>query len=533
MKSSRSSSVEQLQQALEHHQAGRLEQAGKLYRDILVREPENPDALHLLGVIAHQLGQHEHAVELIDRAIRAQPSTPAYYNNLGEALTALTRLDQAIAAYQQAGDLAPDYAETHNNLGIALQMAKREEEAIAAFRRAIQAKPDFAEAHYNLGNALLDTGRPEEAVRAYRAALRLLPEYAQAYNNLGIALVAQLRVDQALQTFDQALDLIPDFAEAHANKGMALLLNGQFAKGWPEHSWRFGCAEQQERSAQSRFSEPEWGGSDFAGKTLLVHAEQGFGDTIQFVRYLPAVKAKGGQVLLACQPELHRLFANLAGVDALLADARDLPVDVGFDTHVSLLELPRLFGTELKSIPQQVPYLSVDVDRVAAWRSRVALGRFNVGLCWAGRPTHPNDRNRSMTLAAFAPLAGVPGIAFYSLQKGAAAEQLRQPPAGMELIDYSGDLHDFTDTGALVMNLDLVISVDTAPVHVAGALGREVWTLLPFAPDWRWLRDREDSPWYPTMRLFRQPRIGDWKAVMDQVALALQAFVRKRSDTRR
>jgi tetratricopeptide (TPR) repeat protein len=526
MESSRSPSVEQLQRALGHHQAGRLQQAERLYRDILAREPEHPDALHLLGVIAHQTGQHEQAVTLIELAIRVQPRAPAYYNNLGEALTALSRLDEAIVAYEQAGRLAPDYAEAHNNLGIALQIAKREEKAIAAFQRAIRAKPDFAEAHYNLGNVLLETGRPEEAVRAYRTALQLLPNYTQAYNNLGIALAAQLRIDEAIQAFDQGLQLIPDFAEAHANKGMALLLNGEFAKGWPEHSWRFGCAEQQQRSAQSRFSEPQWDGSDFAGKTLLVHAEQGFGDTIQFVRYLPRVKAKGGRVLLACPPDLHRLFASLAGVDALLADARELPVDVGFDMHVSLMELPRLFGTELESIPRRVPYLTVDADQVTAWRSRITSERFNVGLCWAGRPTHPNDRNRSIALTAFAPLARVPGVTFYSLQKGTAVEQLRQPPAGMLLIDYSGDLHDFTDTGALIMNLDLVISVDTAPVHVAGALARQVWTLLPFAPDWRWLRDREDSPWYPTMRLFRQPRLGDWEAVMEQVAKSLEGLVR-------
>jgi tetratricopeptide (TPR) repeat protein len=526
MESSRSSSVEQLQRALGHHQAGRLQEAERLYRNILAREPEHPDALHLLGVIAHQIGQHEQAVALIELAIRIQPRAPAYYNNLGEALTALTRLDEAITAYEQAGNLAPDYAEAHNNLGIALQMSKREEKAIAAFGRAIQVKPDFAEAHYNLGNVLLDTGRPEEAVREYRAALRLLPNYTQAHNNLGIALVAQLQIEEAIQAFDQALRLVPDFAEAHANKGMALLLKGDFAKGWPEHSWRFGCAEQQQRSAQNRFREPQWDGSDFTGKTLLVHAEQGLGDTIQFVRYLPSVKAKGGQVLLACPPDLHRLFANLAGADALLADPRDLSIDVAFDMHVSLLELPQLFGTELGSIPQQVPYLRVNAEQVAAWRSRISAERFNVGLCWAGRPTHPNDRNRSIALSAFAPLARVPGVTFYSLQKGAAAQQLRQPPAGMELIDCSGDLHDFTDTGALIMNLDLVISVDTAPVHVTGALGQKVWTLLPFAPDWRWLREREDSPWYPTMRLFRQPRLGDWAAVMQEVANALATLVR-------
>jgi tetratricopeptide (TPR) repeat protein len=525
MGSSQSSTVEQLQQALAHHQAGRLQQAEMLYRDILAREPDHPDALHLLGAIAHQLGQHEQAVSLIELAIRAQPRAPAYYNNLGEALTALTRLDEAIAAYALALSLAPDYAEAYNNQGIALQMLGREAEALASFQRAIQAKPDFAEAHYNLGNVLLDTGRPEAAARAYRAALQLTPDNAQARNNLGIAFVAQLQVEQAIRTFDQALALQPDFAEAHTNKGMALLLNGEFTKGWQEHSWRFACAEQQGRSAQSKFSKPQWDGADFPGKTLLVHAEQGLGDTIQFVRYLPRVKAKGGQVLLACQPDLHRLLVNLAGVDALLADARDLPVDVDFDMHVSLLELPRLFGTELASIPQQVPYLTVNAEQVAAWRSRIGAERFNVGLCWAGRPTHPNDRNRSIALSAFAPLARVPGVTFYSLQKGAAAQQLRQPPAGMELIDCSSDLHDFADTAALMMNLDLLISVDTAPVHVAGALGQEVWTLLPFAPDWRWLRAREDSPWYPTMRLFRQPRLGDLAAVMERVAEALARVV--------
>jgi len=301
-----------------------------------------------------------------------------------------------------------------------------------------------------------------------------------------------------------------------------LLVRGDFLQGWEEYEWRWKTKDAA--FPERNFAQPQWDGSPLEGRTLLLHAEQGLGDAIQFIRYLPLVAQNGGNIVLECQPELQRLFQRMAPDLPVLAMGQALPA---FDVHCPLMSLSRVFSTDLGNIPQTVPYLHADAAEAALWGERLAgLGSsLKVALVWAGNPTNKNDRKRSLKLASLAPLAEVPGVRFISLQKGDATAEARTLPAGVALIDVAEDLKDFADTAALLANLDLVISVDTAVVHLAGAMGRPVWTLLPFAPDWRWLLGRADSPWYPTMRLFRQPAIGDWDAVIAEVREQLQLLV--------
>ncbi|GMQ89767.1 MAG: tetratricopeptide repeat protein [Gammaproteobacteria bacterium] len=514
----------ELQRALEIHRAGRLPEAQAMYREILGIHPNHPDALNLLGVIAHQQGQPESATALIRQAIHANPGVPEYYNNLGEALMASRKLDDAIVAYRRARALNPDYAEAHNNLGIALREHGRVDDAIEAFKRAVTVQPDFAEAHYNLGNALHESGALPEAVAAYRAAVALESADAEMRNNLGVALVEQGEVTEALAEFERALALKPDFAEAHTNRGLALLLTGELQQGWREYEWRFASKDEAQRGALREFPQPRWDGANFSGDTVLVHTEQGFGDTIQFARFVPVVKERGGRVLLACDPQLRRLLETSLDVDAVVGDPSELPADIAFDLQVPMLSLAAVFDTHADTIPRNVPYLHAEPAQVQAWSGRLQQGTYKVGICWAGRAT-PRNRHRACSLTAFAPLARVAGVSFCSLQKGPAANEADNPPHGMELTDYSKELNDFADTAALVSNLDLVITIDTAVAHLAGALGRPVWTLLSYVPAWSYLLGREDSLWYPTMRLFRQPGIGDWESVMEQVVTALISIV--------
>ncbi len=473
------------QTALQHHRAGRLPQARALYQQILAQQPEHAGALHFSGVMALQEGRNDVAADLIAKAIGLQPNSPEAYCNLGIALQGKGQLDGAIAAYRRAIGLKPDYPEAHSNLGAALRDTGNLDDASAALRRAIALRPGFADAHSNLGIVLREMGMLDEARTAYRRAIALKPGYPEAHHNLALL----------------------------------LLLQGEFLEGWNEFEWRWRC--KQFLSPRRTFGQAQWDGSDLAARTILLHAEQGFGDTIQLVRYVPLVAARGGQVVLEAAPELRRLLQGTRGI-ARWVDAGDaLPP---FDVHCPLLSLPMAFGTTLQNIPHTVPYVQADAEGVERWRKELSGdGRRKVGLAWAGEPTHGNDRNRSLSLSALAPLADAKGVTFYSLQKGDAAKQATNPPAGMELIDRTAELTDFADTAAFIANLDLVISVDTAVAHLAGAMGKPVWTLLPFVPDWRWLMQREDSPWYPTMRLCRQRGRGDWGSVISRVAEALSS----------
>jgi len=473
-----------LQAALQHHQAGRLAQAEQIYRQVLAKDPKNADALHFLGVIAAQGGRHDVAVDLIGRAAGLKPLDPDVFYNLGKALRAVGRLEESIAAYRRAVVLDPGSSEVRNNLGIALEADGQLDEAVNVFRQAAALQPSTPEAHNNLGSALRAAGKLDDAISAYRRAIAMRAGYADAHTNLALALLAR----------------------------------GDFLAGWAKYEWRWQCRE----SAASRreFAQPLWDGRPLAGATLLLWAEQGFGDAVQFIRYLPLVAQRGGRIIIECREELRRLLQSTDGGCTVVTAGRPLPA---FDLHCPLMSLPRIFGTRLETIPRQVPYLHADVAMATRWRERLAIdaGPLEVGLAWAGSKTNTKDRDRSMALSALAPLARVPNVRFHSLQKTEDASLLANAPAGLKLTDWTQELKDFADTAALISNLDLVISVDTAVAHLAGAMGKMTWVLLSSAPHWCWLVDREDSPWYPTARLFRQAGRGDWQSVVERVASAL------------
>jgi len=547
-------SSEALRAARQHQQTGKFKEAERIYRQVLSAEPENPAALRGLGVLAHHAKNRDAAVGLLKKAVALDPNNPDAHNDLGGVLGEKGDTAGAVAAFRRALALKPDYAEVMGNLGVALQrmgkddealevhrkaaelrpgsaplqtqlgvtLAKQEkhEEAAAAFRRALAVKPDHAEAHGRLGNVLRSQGKLIEATACLRSAIRLRPNYPEAHANLGLVYLEQNRVMEAIAAFESALRLKPDYKEAHWNHGLALLLAGDLARGWAEYEWRRPLKDDPARRRNA--PQPLWDGSDLGGQTILLHTEQGFGDTIQFCRYASLAADKGGKVILQCRPELKRLMKSVRGVVAVAGPGDPLPP---FEVHAPLMTLPSLLGTTLETIPAEAQYLSADAKLVKEWelqmgpvpfpRNGKAAGKeLRVGLVWGGNPK-PNPR-RSCPLSAFAPLARAPGVTFYSLQKGDPAQQA--PPPGLNLIDLTVGLNDFADTAALIANLDLVITIDTGVSHLAGAVGKETWVMLPFVPDWRWLLDREDSPWYPTIRLFRQDASCTWGPVVERIA---------------
>jgi tetratricopeptide (TPR) repeat protein len=499
-----------------HHQAGRLREAELLLRQVLAQNPDHPDALHILGLIAHQTGHSDAAIALLRRAIDANPHAADPRANLGVILAKCGRHPEAIEQYQKAIAIDPSHADAHNNLGNVLSRSGQSAQAEAEFREALTLRPAFPEATNNLANEFRKQGRLEEAVTLFQKAIALSPNYAEAHNNLGATMERLGRRDQALAAYQRALSLLPNYPEASFNLGLFHLLHGELERGWPLYESRPSLTDA---ALMRRFDQPLWDGSALEGRRILLYAEQGHGDTIQFVRYAPMVCARGGQVIVECQPALARLLARQGTVGQVIAQGEPLPP---FDVQCPLMSLAHIFGTTLKNIPAPIPYIAPDNDLVERWRQRLAAfdGRRKIGIAWAGSPAHIFDRDRSIPLSALAPLAKVADVRFFSLQKGPKAV-LAKSPAGFDLVENTDLLEDFAETAALIQNLDLVIAVDTAIVHLAGAMGRPAWVLLPFAPDWRWMLDREDSPWYPTLRLFRQRARGDWTIPVNGVVAAL------------
>ena len=404
--------------------------------------------------------------------------------------------------------LRRDYPEAHSNLGNSFRAMGRNEEAAGCYRDAIALRPDYQAAHSNLGTVLTALRKPEEAVASFEHALALNPSFGPAHSNLGNALMAMNRHAEAVQSFARAREIDPGFEQARHNHALASLALGDYASAWPDFEAR--------SESSPRFRQPRWDGrADIAEKTILLHFEQGLGDTIQFARYAPLVAERGARVIFEVQKPLLRLFGSLPGPEKVIAQGDDLPES---DFYIPLLSLPLAFGTTLASIPSRVPYLHAPAVAKPSITGPSSIGP-RIGLCWAGNPAYPNDHNRSIPLSALQPLLDVPGARFVSLQKKFRSGD-EEILAGRDNVDVRSDRNgkDFADTAALVAGFDLVITVDTAVAHLAGALGRPVWVLLPFSAHWTWLREREDSPWYPTARLFRQPRIGDWDSVVARVA---------------
>ncbi len=510
---------------MDHLQRGDLAGAERLCQAIVAAAPDHFDARHLLGFLALQTGRGQRAVELIGGALSINAGFAPAWNNLGLALAACDRLDAAVGAWERATALAPGYAEAHNNRGNALRDLGRAEEALACCEAAIALRPDMAEAHNNRGNALFDLGRLDDAVTAFDAAIALRADYVNAHGNRGGVLYAQRRWEEAIAGFDAALSIDPAFADAHFHRSFALLGLGRLAEGWREYEWRW---RTREMTADLRGgTAPWWRGEPLRGRILYLHAEQGLGDTLQFCRYASMV-GQDGQLVFEVPTSLKRLMGSLRLPRGARVIARGDPIPP-FDLHCALLSLPAILATTLDHIPADVPYLAADQARVGQWRARLSgLAGIKVGLVWSGgqRPDQPGaaaiDRRRSVTLATLAPLAEVHGVSFVSLQKGPPASQAGAPPAGMAIMDVADELGDFADTAALTEALDLVISVDTSVAHLAGALGKPVWLLNRYDTCWRWLLDRDDSPWYPTLRQFRQPSPGDWAAVVGAVQTALR-----------
>jgi tetratricopeptide (TPR) repeat protein len=500
---------------------GELDAAVASYRHALTLRADYPQALNNLGNVLGRLGRLEEAAAALRTCVALRPDYAGAHNNLGNALAGLGRWDEATECFRTALALRPDLPESHNNLGNALLDSGRLEEAEASLRRALALRPDYPDAHHNLGNVLSELGRWPEAEATLRHALTLAPRHAEAHNSLGRVLGLQGDHAAALASYRQAIALRPNYPDAHFNLALSLLALGRMAEGWQEYEWRW--RTPQAVRARRDFTQPAWRGEPLAGRTLLIHAEQGFGDTLQFCRYAPLAAARGATVVLEVQTALVRLLRGMPGADLVLPRGAALP---DFDLHCPMLSLPLALGPA--DIQAAAPsYLAPEQDAAATWAARLAGPGLRVGLVWAGHPrtnmpaVATMDRRRSLAPERLAPLFKVPGVRFFSLQKiGPAA------PASLPMTDFMAEIQDFADTAALVANLDLVISVDTAVAHLAAALGRPVWLLDRFDSCWRWLTGRRDSPWYPSLRIYRQPAPGDWDPVLAEVAADLRGLAR-------
>jgi Flp pilus assembly protein TadD len=428
------------------------------------------------------------------------------------------RLAEAEGLYRQVLAVAPAHPVPLHNLGQMAYSMRKYDIALDLLRKSLASQPQDANCHNTMAATLFAMGRVDEAERACRVALALNANMSAAHANLGNALVGRGDFTNGVAAFEQALKLDPKNAIAHDGLGATLLMLGDLPRGFAEWEWRW---LKPDYETQRYPGVPRWDGSNLAGKRILLMVEQGYGDVFQFSRYAPLLKARGATVLMEVVPDIHRLMSTVAGVDQLVMAGLAAPQ---VDLVTPLLSVPLWYRTTLETIPAKVPYMTADARLVESFAAKYFRNDPNlkVGLVWAGRPTHANDHHRSITLNALAPLAEVPGVSFYSLQKGEAARQVLTRPPGMNLIDLSPTLTDFNWTAAAIAGLDLVICVDTAVCHLAGALGKPAWVLVPFIPDWRWLLDRDDTPWYPTLRLFRQKTRNDWAPVIARVREALK-----------
>jgi tetratricopeptide (TPR) repeat protein len=497
---------------------GRLNEALAGYDTALHLRPDLPEVHCSRGIVLHALDRLDDALAAHNRALLLRPDYADAYNNRGIVLHALKRFDEALADYDRALDLNPHYADAALNRGATLYELGRFDESLESCDRVLVLSSDCAEAHYNRGNALKALRRFAEAAASYERALVLRPNYPEALNNCGVTLHQVKRFNEALSMYDRVHSLLPNSSEAHHNESLCRLSIGDFERGWQKYEWRWQTAQME--IDRRKFERPLWlGSSDIAGKTILLHSEQGFGDTIQFCRYVPLVTARGARVILEVQDALRELAITIAAPVEVVSRGHVLP---DFDMHCPLLSLPLAFSTSLATIPSATPYLRASSQAVTDWRMRLGASDRRIGLAWSGRPAHTNDHNRSIPLKSLMPLLDGIDATFVSLQRDVRPVDVEVLRERSDLLHFENDLKTFADTAALIANLDLIISVDTSIVHLAGALAKPVWVLLPHIPDWRWLLDREDSPWYPTARLFRQDETRRWEPVVTKVHACLR-----------
>lgn len=514
-----------LARAIALHQQGQLPEAAALYLEVLDAEPDNFDALHLLGVYAQQTGDNQAAYDLITRALGIDPQAAHAHTNLGIVLQQMQRHDDALQSHRKAIDIEPANQTALNNCGATLLKMRRPAEAVVYFERALAAAPAYAEAMGNLGNAYIDLRRYREALLCLDRALLLSPHFVAAHFNRGNALQGLNRIDEALAAYGRALEIEPDHVDAHFNRALCLLLSGEFERGWSEYEWRWEKASlaKDDRVVHPRdLPQPLWRGDlPLAGKTLLLYSEQGFGDTIQFCRYVPLLARRGASVIVRVQPALVSLLSSLDGAAAVIADDAPLPA---FDFHCPLMSLPLAFAATPDSMVSALSYLTAPPDGLV-WSTRLGVrSKPRIGLVWAGNPGHDNDSARSIALMSMLALVS-DGAQYVSLQKQLRTVDRLLIESGTSVAEFSEALGDFADTAALIAAMDLVITVDTSVAHLAAAMGKPTWILLPYAPDWRWMLERSDSPWYPTVTLFRQSRSGDWDSVIGVVREAIAGFL--------
>jgi tetratricopeptide (TPR) repeat protein len=510
--------------ALTAHENGELATAERLYAALLKYHPGNFDALHGLGQLHYQNGRFDTALVLLLEALKSDGARADGFSSLGLVFHVLRRFNEALASYDAGLRIAPDDVELLNRRGVALLELGRPGDALANFESVLAANPDHLDALGNYGNALLKLNRPAAALAAYDRALTAVPENAQLLTNRAVTLRRLDRPREASRSASRALTSRPDFAQARFVESVAQLTLGDFDAGWRgyEARWSVGLLASQRRS----FAAPLWlGEGSLDGKTILLHAEQGSGDTIHFVRYAQRVAEHGAKaIILEVQRELVRLLSDspivdIKGIAAVVARGEHLPP---FDCHCPLLSLPLAFATELATIPAEIPYIVPRDEEVRLWRERLPRGRPRVGLVWSGARSHDNDLNRTLRLEALLPLLDRADVTFVSLQHDVRAEDVAVLRGRPSVVQIGDEFRDFADTAAALAVLDAVISVDTAVAHLAGAMGKPLLLLLPFAADFRWLRERQDSPWYPTARLYRQPEFGDWDSVIEQLGRDLQ-----------
>ncbi|MBI3836381.1 MAG: glycosyltransferase family protein, partial [Planctomycetia bacterium] len=497
-----------------------LDEAVACFRRSIACDPNYATSWNQLGTALASQGNVDEAAGAYREALRLDPLLAAAENNLGALFQSHSEWDEAIACYQRALAIQGDCAEAHFNLGVIFQSQGQMARAVASYQHAIRAKPEYAPAYNNLGAVFKRQNKLREAVECYQRALEFRPNFAEVLNNLGNVFQLQGRNAEAIVCYEQTLRIEPNHAQAHYNRSRMLLAAGDFSAGWREYEWRLKCSDLDRQS----FAEPRWNGEPLEGRTLLVHAEQGLGDAIQFIRYVRLLTRCGGKIVVEVSKSLFPLLRQSA-IPGLVAKGTRLGQ---FDLQVPMMSLPLVCGTTLSTIPARVPYLAADPQRVEYWREALsAKAGLQVGIAWQGGTTYPGDRFRSIPLAQFEPLARE-GIELISLQKGPGEEQLAEL-AGQFRVRELNNLDEqhgpFVDTAAVMQNLDLVITCDTAIAHLAGALGVSVWVALPLSPDWRWLCEREDSPWYPTMRLFRQTTFDDWVSVFRRMADELRRKV--------
>jgi tetratricopeptide (TPR) repeat protein len=543
-----------LRDAVTLQQQGRLREAEKIYARVLKAVPDQFDALNLLGTVKAQRGQAGEAYRLITAALRVNPRAPDAWVNLGivlhalkrdqealesfdkalalkpgdgdalyqrgNALMALGRAQDALGAFDEVLRLIPRHPQARLDRGLALAGLGRHQEAVVEFEAALALSPRNPPGQYNLGISLFSLGRYADAVAAYDRALSIAADHVKAWNNRGLALQALNRHEEALASYAKALELQKDYADAHFNQALTLLTIGEFRRGFEEYEWRWRRSGMPPGRGYGR---PLWLGEySLERRTILLHAEQGLGDTIQFARYVPMLARAGAKVVLEVQRQLKALLRQIEGAAAVVARGEPLPA---FDVHCPLGSLPLALKTEPATIPSTDRYIGADEAHIAKWRPRLeALGRPRIALAWSGNPQHVNDRNRSIPLSRLAPLWSTGAMHFLAAQRELRegdAELLAREPRVTQL---GTELDDFADTAAVLALVDLVITVDTSVAHLAGAMGRPIYILLPFSPDWRWTLTGESSRWYPTARLFRQPSVGDWDSVIERLRGELARF---------